>query len=450
MTSASPTRRLLTAVLLAFIPTPTSVYAGLNPGDVVVITDAGLFHHDGLVGSTAVLLAPASAFGGLSSPAIEWSRQGDALLICSGAQLLRVTVTGTPPSGVTIQDITPTVSGGLVPLYFDLDIQPATGDLFALDRNNGLIYQFQPPFSLGMAPTASVAVAKATRGMAVDSRTFPLTLVVSDSSEIRRIEFPSGTTGTMTLTGGIAVDCEPQIQNNAMVCRKNDHKIFGTTNSQNLTFDINLSGFCKPVALGPVDGEWDPIKRRLFVLAEEGVSPCAGAYAGGNHIVRFQVPGGGPNPPLVITSSGGSGIFGGAGDLCVIHDDFAFSGIYGQPCSGGGGSPILDQVDALSLAPEVGNAAFAMDITGALPGAPAVLLVGTATTDVSLLPCPLQVIPLLIVPVGNVAANGALALPAPIPNQPVLIGLDAYLQAAIGLPNGASQLTPGLLVHLGK
>lgn len=439
------------AILAAVTGSPApDAAAGLTAGEVVIVTDAGLFHHDGNVGSSAVMLAPASAFGGLTAPAVEWDRGTDAVFVCTGAKLLRVTVTGNPPSGVAIQDVTPTVPGAAAtPLYYDLDVDPVTDRLYALDRANGQILGFDPPFSAGMAPVSSAAVVKATRGIAVDSRTFPRTLVTADSSEIRRVDAVTGATETVSFGTGTAVDCEPQVRTNAMVCRKNDSKIFGTTNNPNLVFDINLAASCQPVALGPQDGEWDPVTRRLYVLAEDGINGCYGSYFQGNHLVRFQVPAGGPNPPLVLTPTTGSGISGAAGDLCVIHDDFAFAGVYGAPCAAAGGAPVLDALDGLFYVPEVGNPAFAIELADAPAGAPAALLIGVTATAAPTLPCPVLVVPAVAVALGPVGPAGEILLPAPIPAAPALVGLDARLQAAVGLPNGAAQLTPGLRVHLG-
>jgi hypothetical protein len=267
---------------------------------------------------------------------------------------------------------------------------------------------------------------------------------------VKRVAIGTGAATTLALAAGNAVDCEAQIASNAMVCRKNDHQVFGTTGNPNVVFGINLSGFCTPVALGPQDGEWDPIKRRLFVLAEDGINACYGSYFAGNHLVRFQVPAGGPNPPVVITPTSGSLILGAGGDLCVVHDDFAYSGIYGEPCAAGAGMPLLDQVDGLFALPEIGNASFTLALSGAPPSAPALLLVGATATDLPLLPCPLLVAPSLLVPLGAASPSGELAIPAAIPNDPQLLGIDLWLQAVVGTAGGGSQLTPGLRVHLGK
>jgi hypothetical protein len=169
---------LALALGLAVLGPPTA-YAGLTPGDILIVTDAGLFHHDGAVGSSATMLAPATAFGGLTSPAIEWDRGTDAAFVATGSRLLRVTITGSPPSGVAVTDVSPGVPGGFAtPLYFDLDVDPVTGELYVLDRGNGVVLGFAPPFAFGMDAEKSVAITNGTRAFAVDSRTFPRTIVI--------------------------------------------------------------------------------------------------------------------------------------------------------------------------------------------------------------------------------------------------------------------------------
>ncbi|MFG0316183.1 MAG: hypothetical protein ACF8XB_02835, partial [Planctomycetota bacterium JB042] len=175
-------RRLvpLAALLLAASPARAQP-SSLAPGDVLVVTTDGLFRLPAQ-GGFATQLLPAAAFGGLSSPAIEWVPGTDDALVCTGTQLFRVTFQGTPPAALAPVALAPTLPG--TPLLFDLDLHPGTGELWVLDRGNGLVHRFDPPHAPGMAPAVSVAVPKTTRGMCVDARVWPRSLVLAGGTGV--------------------------------------------------------------------------------------------------------------------------------------------------------------------------------------------------------------------------------------------------------------------------
>ncbi len=443
------TRVLLTSAWFAFGSIADA--RSLSPQDVVVVTEDGLFWHGATVGTTATQLLPATAFGGLANPSVEWERGTNAVFVTSQAKLFRVTLAGTPPSNATITDLTPAISGA-TPLFFDLDVNPANDDLYVLDRANGAIHRFRPPFVLGMAPDLSVAVPKSSRSMSVDSRRYRLGLVYCDSIAIQRVRVPTLTTEILAYAPfSDGSDCDAQLQNGVMFSRSSDHMVAITVGSPNVVVDINLSTTCKPVALRPTDSEWDPVKRRLHVLAADGINACHGFYTGPNHVVRFQVPGGGPNPPLVLTNSSGSGITGDRGDLCVVHDDFAFSFLYGEPCAAPGGiAPILDHTDGIGLVPYVGNVNFTLTLVDAPASAATFLVAGLVPIDAPLGACRILVFPSIVAAVGATSATGDAIWPAAIPPDPAIQGADVFVQSISIDGSGAPIGSQGLQLHLGS
>ena len=437
----------LPLVLLAAVAAEdvTAQPVNLTPRDMLVVTTDGL-HWMPKIGGFATLLADEAAFGGLSSPALEWVPGTDSVLVVSGPQLMLATVLGSPPTGATVNFLTPNVGGN--PLYHDLDIHPGTGELWLLDRGNGQLHRFDAPYVPGMVPAQSVAVPKTTRGMCIDPKAWPRRLVIAGNDGV---SFVNPATGAITprslLTFSTGVECEQDLVNHPMAVKPGNDNISQCV-SLNLVTEINISGFCKP-ANKPVDLDWSPTNRRLYVLAEDGINSCAGAYTGGNHIVRFQVPGGGPNPPVIMTSTAGSGITGAAGDLTLVQDDFAHAYRYGDDCVASNGVPTLDHGPGIGGSPNLGNQNFTLQVDDAPVHAPVWMIFGFFEAEIPLGNCAALLNPVYALTLPNTDASGALDLVAPVPNLPTLAGADVLLQALLTESNGLPVTTNGLKLHLG-
>ncbi len=129
----------------------------------------------------------------------------------------------------------------------------------------------------------------------------------------------------------------------------------------------------------------------------------------------------------------------------VLHRGSVFA-TFGTGCAGTGGTP---QLATPNGPPTLGNAAYQVAVTSALPGAPAVFLVGASATAWNAIPlpadlgfagangCSLRVAPDVTVAL-TVAANGSVSLPLPVPNLNYLVGRSLYQQAFVadlGAPN---------------
>ena len=218
--------------------------------------------------------------------------------------------------------------------FVDVSIDPGRGALFCLDQTASVVYRFDRPYALGMSP-ASVLQGGLTRpvSMAVDSRRFPRSVLVSDASEIRRLSAVTSDrfVGAVGMT---SIDVDHQ-SGRVFACRRDDHKV-SVLDRANFGQVLNAIGLCDPVALHPVDVEWDPNASGLFVLGESGAG-CVGA-AGLNHIVLWTPNNSVTFPWRLITNANGSGITGSNGDLAVVHGDVAFAAPYGVRCVGANGA----------------------------------------------------------------------------------------------------------------
>ncbi|MEM7308335.1 MAG: hypothetical protein AAF682_16770 [Planctomycetota bacterium] len=205
---------------------------------------------------------------------------------------------------------------------------------------------------------------------------------------------------------------------------------------------------CDPLAVGPLDVEWDPTKKRAFVLAADGTNPsCGGGFAvGPNHVIGFataQIPGW--IGPEVYTHAFGSGITGTNGDLAYVHADFAFVTPYGADCFGGTPSGVA--LDAVQL-PVVGFPLLTLELSSAPPTSPAVLVVGYDPLDLPVTGgCLLLVSPTYLVALGSTTSAGEAAADVPVPPG-FPAGTDVFFQGAVAA--GASwSLSQGLQVHVG-
>jgi hypothetical protein len=107
------------------------------------------------------------------------------------------------------------------------------------------------------------------------------------------------------------------------------------------------------------------------------------------------------------------------------------------------------RLDTAGGMPSPGNADFRITLEFCIGGAPALMLVGAAPAAqvygwgslyVATAP-PFWTVPLVLGGEPGVPGAGALSLPAPIPPDAALLGVELYLQALVADPQGAGGLT---------
>jgi hypothetical protein len=297
---------------------------------VVAVTTDGLWIPD--TGAPLPRLhLPAAAFpgaagaqGALTRPAIEWDRRTDTFLVSAGPQLFRVTIADLSPPTWSIEEITP--QSGLALDLWDLDLHPGSGELFLLDQTNDEVLRFERPFEAGMLPTLVLPVPPTSRSMAVDSRSYPAAVIVTETSQTSRVEFDGSSSVLNFFTGGRGLDQDPQVAGNggSYMVSTTGNKVGRAAGSPNVYIDMNIKGNCLPLALAPTDVEWSPIKNRAYVFAQDGINqnfscPVEMPATGPNHIVIFPVA---QAPPMVVpklyTFADDSGITGNEGDLALV------------------------------------------------------------------------------------------------------------------------------------
>lgn len=450
--------RWIALLALAALTNRAAAQSTLPANTFVVVTTDGLFVPDP-ASSTPRLHIPASQFPGhagqlnlLTRPAIEWDRATDSFLVCADRQLFEIEITSLAPPVWAIADITPT---SFLPLdIWDLDVHPGTGELFLLDQTANEALRFAPPFAKDMAPDLALAVPGTSRALAIDSRSDPPAVIVTETSQVSRVKYNGATSVLNLFTGGRGVDSDPQVLGNGstLLVATNTDKVARATNSQMLIVNMNLFGFCTPLAIAPTDVEWNPLKNRAFVLAGEGINRSFSCQqqvpaVGPNHVVAFPIA---QAPPVVVpklkTFSGGSGITGTEGDLTLVLEDFAFLAPFGNGCVAGAGDPI--KLDS-PYPPELQFNEYVLETTDAPANAPAFLIIGFSLDDLPLASgCSLLVAPDFIRSVGSTDASGELALMVPKPPGAVP-GYEAFVQMAV-VEGGGVTLSQGLQVRFGN
>lgn len=429
--------------LVAAADAPAAV---LGPGTVAVVTTDGFFVPDPS-STTPLVFVPPAAFGGaavLAHPAVEWERGTDAFLVAAGGTLHRVVVLALNPSQFTVTDLTP-ASAQPLDLY-DLDLDPATGELLAVDLAADVLLRFAPPFAAGMNPVATLPIAGGARAIAIDTRSGPNAVDHVESHQVTRLpQDGSASSLVMNIDFAVGLDHDPQVAGSqgVFVTAKGANVVGRATGNPNLMLDLNYSGLCAPLALAPVDVEWDPSSQRAFVLAEDGINPaCGGAVValGKNHVVRMPLAQG-PVAPTLYTFAGGSGVTGTNGDLAVVTGDYAFVSPVGSPCPGAG--PVLDLAGA-GLTTSSTSATLTIV---AAPANTAVVILAATANALAPLPsgCLVLASPALVFVLGTTTATGALGVAIPI--SPLPPDLDVTLQAGCVAP-GVS-LSERLALHVG-
>jgi ELWxxDGT repeat protein len=123
---------------------------------------------------------------------------------------------------------------------------------------------------------------------------------------------------------------------------------------------------------------------------------------------------------------------------------------YGSGCLGSGG--VIPQLSVMSP-PVTGNAAFGLQVTRAAPASVAYFLVGLASIEAPLGGgCTFYVtVPILLLPIPT-NGLGVASLPIGLPPDPGIIGVQAFVQAAVADPGGAfagHAFTAGMKVVFG-
>jgi hypothetical protein len=126
---------------------------------------------------------------------------------------------------------------------------------------------------------------------------------------------------------------------------------------------------------------------------------------------------------------------------------------YGDGCPGTGG--LVPQISGVNNPPVLGNAAFQVGLSRALPSSSAALVLSADRTRLALPGgCIVHVDPALFFYAATVTTNnvGAGATPLPVPNDPSLRSIQAFGQYFVVDGNGAFQNTlsfsPGLKLIL--
>jgi hypothetical protein len=407
--------------------------SALQPGNVAVVTSNGLW----LLrppSTNQILLAPASTFGGLTAPAIEWRPGTDELLVCDGNRLFRVTLL--PGTTVSLADITP--AGVTSANFKDLEVHPVDGRLLLLDAAQSQLLRYAPPFAAGMAPDLVVPLAPGAVALAVDGRSWPPQVVVAYEHSVQS----QGLQGDVKELAAIdldALDKDRQAAGLTVGVRTGLDSVLALI-SNSVAVEVNLlASLCAPVVLRPVDAEYDTATESIVVLAQKGMGPCMPGYSGKNHVVALPLGQSALVPPKVLTGSV-SNITGLAGDLTLVWSDQAFAGSYG---SDAGSTPLqlLAPVD-----PAPGDASFALDVRSAPPTAPVLLLVGSQPLDAVLKSGQAVLVTAMLTAFAGVTdAAGKLHVAAPL-DASLPLGLDVWVQAAAFA--GGPQLSNGVYLRI--
>lgn len=439
---------LLPLALSAVVAVQAAGQSVVSPGDVAIVTADGFWR---LLGGSPQSqpvnhLAPSAfdpGFGTLSIPRIDWERGTDGFLVSTGSDVYRVTVTSALTA--TITDLTPNVGGPAT--FTELDIHPGTGELYLFDQSSQLVFRFDPPFALNMAPDLVLSTGSGYRAFCVDSRQYPPSVTIATNSVMNRLPLDGSAPIAVASTGAGALDGSPQYKFTVFV-NDGQHLVNLTTPTPELTIELNaMFGCIGQVALGPTAVADYSAASYARVLARDGVNAfCFPGATGGNHVVLLP-PALNPSvPPLLITDPSGSGISGGNGDLCVVTGDFAFPSPYGFGCDAPStGKPaVLD----CNFPPFIGFTGFELEISDALPNTAIYLVFGFQPLSQSQ-PNGCTALVLAYQPatfIGTTNANGKLTVTYTIPPT-TPPGSQVYLQCAFA--DSGTRLTNGLLLHFG-
>ncbi len=414
-------------LLACFLGTPAA--AQIVTGDFGVVTTDGVFQFDAASGGPATLVAPASLFGGLVHPSIEWNSVTNTFVVASGNKIFVVDASG---GGATVTDLQPGIPSSA--RIRDIDINPATGELFALDADAGTVWRFWQPFVVGMVPVGSIGpVAAGSTAMCVDSRGYPLAVIVAEPTRIRRHELDGSASIVLTFPGS-GLDMNPVFEDglrHTFFCRGPTSSI-GRSLAGNPSVYIDLQTTCfagsEYSVKNPQDIEWDASRSEWFSLAQSGMDPCFPGHIGvqiARHYWVVVSPGvlGKAIQPMTQQLSG---ITGQDGDLTAVGGIFALVHPYGEGCPTGAGEPLAD-----ASPPFIGQTNH-VDLANAPVGAQAYLGVGSLPTRTPAFGCTILTSGDwgMLGPV-TVDGNGEASVSYTLPNDPALVGAQIYVQWSI-------------------
>lgn len=444
-------RKLIMSLVLALLFIGSGSVAGqtvVAPGDIAVVTSTGFWRLRAATpqGQPVNFIAPSAfnaGFSTLTTPRLDWERDTDGFLVCTGTNLYRATLTSTTTA--TITDLTPNVGGTAA--FVELDIHPGTGELYLFDQIGKQVFRFAPPFTLNMTPDLVLPSGAGIRAMCIDSRDYPPSVTVATSSQTDRLPLDGSTAIPVMFTGGGGLDGDPRYGRSFLI-NKGQDLVEASTGNPALSQQLNITGLCAPVALAPTAVAHNPINFFTYVLAEDGVNAsCIPGITGGNHVVGLP-PAITPSvPPVVVTDPTGSGISGVNGDLALVLDEYAFPSPYGFGCD----APSTGQPTVLDCngPPLIGSSSFALEITDAPPNKAIYLLFGFQPLS-QVLPSGCTLLVQISQPaflLGTTDGNGKLTVVFPIPNS-TPVGLQTYQQCVFS-DSGFTILSNGLLLHFG-
>ncbi len=436
----------LGGVLMAVLGPAAAGQSVLAPGDIGVVTSDGFFRLRAAVPQGApVNTLPAVAFGPgtLTAPRIAWERGTDNFLVCTGPLLFRVAVAAVGPPALT--DLTPSLGAGAS--LRSIELHPGTGELFLHDATSQAVLGLLPPFAAGMTPSRVLPAPPGVRAMCLDSRELPASVIVATSAQVSRLPLDGTPMTPIAFAGASGLDDHPLAHGGTLMVNKKENLVDASTGSPNLVQNLNLVGFCSPIALAPAGVVSRPDDSFALVLAEDGLNPnCVSGGSGPNQVVAFP-PAQGPILPQVLTNPADSGITGTNGALALVTADFAFPSPWGSGCPAPstGKSPELD----CNTAPVVPQPGFALELAKLPAGAPVFLILGwQPLAPAMVLPSGCTVlVSTILAPflLGTAAANGKLTVPAALPAS-LPPGLQLQLQAALS-DGGQVVLGNALLLH---
>jgi len=432
------------ALLAAATPRTARGQSTLADESSVVVTSKGLF----LVppGQPAIHVFDSTPFGGgvIEAPSITWINGTNSFIVTrrdlSGmGGLWRVQLQ--PDGSGTVQNLTPTLPSGLAHDFSDADYSVGLDTLFLLERQSGqVLVDFHPATSdgSGLAAWASLP-PDAGVSLAVRSAKYPFTvLAVMATGEVLQVDKlgwkylnqannPSWSQVTTGPLGGDYFLCSESLDK--VVIGKPDLPS-GIPQALISLNTYDFAGPCGPLAGFPLDIALDARTSRVVALAGDFVPSCAfgGAATGKNHIIRLPLVAFGPpgSEPVLLSSTGDSGIVGTHGDFAFVRHGTADITWYGLSGSGAGTSAPVFGGDDLASPLLTGQAALE-GLGGAPPLAAARLVLGLVPINATLQGQLLGPLPQVLLPAVT-DASGEAQVSFPVPALPALAGLRVYMQ----------------------
>ena len=452
---------LMALLVLGSLSRPAAAQGFLQDDDVLVATDDGLFLlRQQVTWQLGTLPAPGPGAGPLWL-SVAWLPGEDAFVLADGTRLFRLEIQALgPPATVVLTDLQLQAPPAPDPLRLrDLEVDPASGALWVLDRTNGRAMRFDPPFTPPLVPDQVLDLDQTrVNAFSLETTRSPPGVVHASQAGLKRT-FLDGTHGEdeafQALDTTAAVDTDPQRRRPAIFSQGSTSQIWVTGGQPTQSVDINKVGMpplVQQILQGPHALEFEPTRGKVYVLADTvnpslfpGYLPTAGQLV----VVRMN-----PGPSLgagslsLATPQGGvTSITGDQGDLAVVRPLAAWYAHTGGLCQAlTGEAPLLEPL--AGHVPTVGNAAFGLEFREAPPQRPS--FVGVSTQPGSQLVGGCQ--QLVVAPrwrmVGDTSAVGELVVAAPLPGNPGLAGTDVYLQGVVFDAHFKPTFTPALQLHL--